>query len=65
MMFSLGNNPLFKIFSHYLSVVLGFGFEYRKKIMFYDCWKILPTHRTTAGLFLVDYFYSYDDVIPC
>ncbi len=27
--------------------------------------EILPIHRTTSGLFLVDYFYSYDYVIPC
>ena len=27
--------------------------------------EVLPIHRTTTGLFLVDYFYSYDDVNQC
>jgi len=27
--------------------------------------KVLPILRTTTGLFLVDYFYSHDDVNPC
>jgi hypothetical protein len=27
--------------------------------------EVLPIHRTTIGLFLVDFFYSYDDVNQC
>lgn len=29
------------------------------------CNKILPIPRTTIGLFLIDYYYSYDDVNRC
>lgn len=27
--------------------------------------KVLPIHRTTIGLFLVDFYYSYDDENVC
>ena len=27
--------------------------------------EVLPIHRTTIGLFLIDFYYSYDDVISC
>ena len=27
--------------------------------------EVLPIHRTTIGLFLIDYYHSYDDVHLC